>query len=95
MVVSLHTHFTFTLIVYILFIEITACLYFSTSVGQHSNFWYDFFVYVSAVFLFPPLGGEIEADRAHAKWKKNLTGRVLPLPRQTGVRFQGEDKTKV
>lgn len=79
-----------------LFIEITACLYFSMSVGQHCNFVdIIFFVYVSAFFLFPPLGGEIEADRTHAKRKKNITGRLLPLPCQTGVRFQGKDKTKV
>ncbi len=38
-------------------------------------------------FVFP--GGEVEADRTHTKWKENTTGRLLPLPRQIGVRFQG------
>ena len=35
------------------------------------------------------LGGEVEADRTHIKWKANTTGRVLPFPRQIGIRFQG------
>lgn len=79
-----------------LFIEITACLYFSVSVGQHCNFVDMIFLFMSLpFFLFSPLGGEIEADRTHAKRKKNIAGRLLPLPRQTGVRFQGKDKTKV
>lgn len=34
-------------------------------------------------------GGEIEANRTHAKREENITGGIVPLPRQTGIRLQG------
>lgn len=55
------THISFLHLLYIfysvwmLFIEITACLYFSMSVGQHSNFVDMIFLFMSLPFFFFPL----------------------------------------
>lgn len=40
--------------------------------------------------ISPSSGGEAEADRAHAKREADIAGGVLPLPREAGIRLQGE-----
>lgn len=42
---------------------------------------------ISHLHIF--LGGKAEANRTHAKWKENTSGRLFPFPRQIGLRFQG------